>query len=76
MNGATTIHTATESKLVINAGGIRLEYAASTDARIESVEDGKIVTVDDDAADALASEIRAWGVSNARGLGSAVVFWA
>jgi hypothetical protein len=62
--------------LRLESNGSRLEYSASTDARVLDVQDGKIwcrTTVD---ADELASEIRAWGVKEARSLGYAVVFWS
>lgn len=74
------IHTVTDSNenrtLVIDcANGTHLEYSEKTESRCVEVIDGKIFTTTEEAAEELASEMRAWGVSEARALGYAVVFW-
>jgi len=73
-----TTHTdANENrKIVIDlADGIHLEYSPETEPRCVEVIDGKIFTTTQEAAEELASEMRAWGVKPARPLGFAVVFW-
>jgi hypothetical protein len=56
--------------------GANLTYSPATDARVVGAEDGKLLCQDEEAAEELAGEMRAWGVQGARGLGCAVVFWS
>jgi hypothetical protein len=57
------------------SNGNDLVYSAETDSRIVEAIDGKLFTDTEESAVALASELRAWGVTAARALGFAVVFW-
>jgi hypothetical protein len=57
------------------SNGSKLVYSAESDARIIEVIDGKLFTDTQESAVAIASEMRACGIRNARALGFAVVFW-
>jgi hypothetical protein len=76
---SNTIQTVEKNEtltLVIDtADGTHLEYSEKTEPRAVEVSDGKIFTTTEEAAFELASELRAWGVSEARAFGFAVVFW-
>ncbi len=76
MNSATSITTDSEtSTMTIEVDGSKLTYSPSTDDRVIGVEDDKVLTRSATSALELASEMRAWGVRDARGHGCAVVFW-
>ncbi len=55
--------------------GVRLEFSPATDARIEEVIDGKVLTQTEQDAEYLAGEMRCFGIESARAFGHAVVFW-
>lgn len=61
--------------LTITLDGLRLQYSRKTDRRVAGAEDGKLFTKTLKGARELASELRAWGVREARALNYAVVFW-
>jgi len=67
--------TTSEDTLTITGQHLRLVYSSKTDERVECAIDGKVWARDAVAAEELAREMRAWGVSIARAYGNAVVFW-
>ena len=74
---SATIRTnADTNTLTLRVDGRRLKYSPDSDARVVECVDGKMFTATEQAAVELAGEIRAWGVTEARALGYAVVFWA
>lgn len=62
--------------LTIRQDELVLTYSPATDARVVGASDGKLQCRDEQAAEELASEMRAWGVKGANASGCAVVFWA
>lgn len=73
---AYTIKTDAEKNLMeIAVYGAELSYSPATDARVLEVIDGKINCCDEEAAEGLAREIRAWGCPDAQALGCSVVFY-
>lgn len=74
---STQITTDSETEtLTALVGDLELAFSPTTDARICGVEDGKVLCRFEDEALGLASEMRAWGIREARAFGSAVVFWS
>jgi hypothetical protein len=78
MNNAaiSTKNDITGGTLSIELDGQTLTYSHRTDKRIVDAIDGKVFTRSKREAVELAGEIRAWGVTEARALGYAVVFWS
>lgn len=58
-----------------NADGLVITYSPETDKRIAGIKNGKLITKTLKGARELAGEARAWGLTEARALGFAVVFW-
>lgn len=71
----TTRQTDNGGILTIKVDTLTLEFSRETDKRVFGAEDGKLWANTEGYAEELAGEIRAWGVSEARALGCAVVFW-
>ncbi len=74
---SNAISTNGDETLTINVAstGWTLTYSATTDRRVVGADDGKLLCRSIEAACELASEMRAYGVTEARQLGYAVVFW-
>ena len=73
---ATRITTDSETNtMTIEVYGATLTNSPERDARVVGVEDEKVLCRYEEDAEGLASEMRAWGVRDARAFGSAVVFW-
>jgi hypothetical protein len=76
MTTTTNISTDNNTLTIDLSDGIHLEYSRKTDRRVVEAIDGKIFTKTLKGARELASEMRAWGVKEARALNYAVVFWS
>lgn len=74
---STQITTDSEaSTLTALVDDLELTFSPTTDDRVIGVEDGKVLVRSNTTALELASEMRAWGIREARAFGSAVVFWS